>query len=94
MYAQVNSHDLALYIALKSSRINEDLAHTRNPYGSSKWKVPAYHRPYPLCYDYLKFLMFGGYLISMNLVVKMIRPLQNILVYISHSWVLPVKKII
>jgi hypothetical protein len=47
-------HDLALYVALKSSRIDEDLAHTENPYGSSKWKVPTYHKPYPLCYDYLK----------------------------------------
>jgi len=30
------------------------LTHARNPYGSSKWKVPTYHRWYPLCYDYLK----------------------------------------
>jgi hypothetical protein len=37
--------------------------------------------------------MVGGYLISMNLVVKMIRPLWNTLMYISHSWVLLVKKI-
>jgi hypothetical protein len=37
--------------------------------------------------------MVGGYLISMNLVVKMIRPLWNTSMYISHSWVLLVKKI-
>ena len=54
MCAHANSHDSALYDAIKSSRIDEDLAHTRNLYGSSKWKVPAYHRPYPLCIDYLK----------------------------------------
>ena len=54
MCAHANSHNLALYVALKSSRIDEDLAHTINLYGSSKRKVPAYHRPYPLCYDYLK----------------------------------------
>jgi hypothetical protein len=54
MCAHANSFDLALYVALKSSRINEDLAQTRNPYGSSKWKVPVYHRSYPLHADYLK----------------------------------------
>jgi hypothetical protein len=54
MCAHANNHDSALYIALKSSRIDEDLAHTRNPYGCSKWKVPAYHKPYPLHIDYLK----------------------------------------
>jgi hypothetical protein len=54
MGAHANNHDSALYDALKSSRIDEDLAHTRKPYGSSKWKVPAYHRPYPLHVDYLK----------------------------------------
>jgi hypothetical protein len=54
MSAHTNNHDSALYDALKSSQIEEDLAHTRNPYGSSKWKVPAYHRPYPLHIDYLK----------------------------------------
>jgi hypothetical protein len=54
MSAHINNHDSALYDALKSSQIEEDLAHTRNPYGSSKWKVPAYHRPYPLHIDYLK----------------------------------------
>jgi hypothetical protein len=54
MGAHANNHDSALYIALKSSWIDEDFAHTRNPYGSSKWKVPAYHRPYPLHIDYLK----------------------------------------
>jgi hypothetical protein len=43
-----------LYDALKSSRIHKYLAHTRNPYGSSKWKVPAHHRPYLLHTDYLK----------------------------------------
>ena len=41
-----NSHDSALYVPLKSSQIDKDLAHTRNPYGFSKWKVPAYQRPY------------------------------------------------
>ena len=54
---------------LKTSRINEELAHARNPHGSSKWKVPAYHRPYPLAIDYLrtpegwlvpKFYKFSG----------------------------------
>jgi hypothetical protein len=54
MGAHANNYDLTLYIALKSSRIDEDLAITRNPYGSSKWKMPAYHRPYPLHIDYLK----------------------------------------
>ena len=54
MCALANNHDSASFVALKSSRIDEDLAHARNPYGSSKWKVPTYHRPYPLCYDYLK----------------------------------------
>jgi len=54
MCALANNHDPASFIALKSSQIDEDLAHARNPYGSSKWKVPTYHRPYPLCYDYLK----------------------------------------
>jgi hypothetical protein len=54
MGAHANNHDSASYDALKSSRIEEDLAHTRNPYGSSKWKVPAYHRSYPLHIDYLK----------------------------------------
>ena len=53
-HSSTKTRDSALYVALKSSRIDEDLAHTRNPYGSSKWKVPAYHRPYPLCIDYLK----------------------------------------
>jgi hypothetical protein len=48
------THDSALYVALKSSQIEEDLAHTKNSYGSSKWKVLIYHRPYLLCYDYLK----------------------------------------
>jgi hypothetical protein len=56
MGAHVNNYDLASYDALKSSQIEEDLAHTRNPYGSSKWKVPAYHRLYPLHIDYLKTL--------------------------------------
>jgi len=54
MCALANNHDSASFVALKSSRIDEDLAHARNPYGSSKWKVPTYHRPYPLCYNYLK----------------------------------------
>jgi hypothetical protein len=45
MGAHANNHDSALYDALKSSRIEKDLTHTRNPYGFSKWKVPAYHRP-------------------------------------------------
>ena len=54
MCAHANNHDSASFVALKSSRIDEDLAHARNPYGSSKWKVSTYHRPYPLCYDYLK----------------------------------------
>jgi hypothetical protein len=54
MGAHANNHDSTLYDALKSSQIKEDLAHSRNPYGSSKWKVPAYHRPYPLHTDYLK----------------------------------------
>jgi hypothetical protein len=54
MGAHANNRDSASYDALKSSRIEEDLAHTRNPYGSSKWKVPVYHRPYPLHIDYLK----------------------------------------
>jgi hypothetical protein len=53
-HSSAKTCDSALYVALKSSRIDEDLAHTRNPYGSSKWKVPTYHRPYLLCYDYLK----------------------------------------
>jgi hypothetical protein len=52
--AHANNHDSASYDALKSSQIEKDLAHTRNSYGSSKWKVPAYHRPYPLHIDYLK----------------------------------------
>jgi hypothetical protein len=47
------AYDSAKHNFLKTSRIDEDLAHTRNPYGS-KWKVPAYHRPYPLHIDYLK----------------------------------------
>ena len=54
--ALANNHDLASFVALKSSRNDEDLAHARNPHCSSKWKVPTYHRPYPLCYDYLKTL--------------------------------------
>jgi hypothetical protein len=36
MDAHANNHDSALYDALKSSRIEEDLTHTRNPYGSFK----------------------------------------------------------
>jgi hypothetical protein len=48
--------DSASYATSSSSQIDEDLAHARNPYGSSKWKVPAYHRPYPLHIDYLKTL--------------------------------------
>jgi hypothetical protein len=44
--------DSALY-DLKSSRINKDLAHAANPHGSFKWKVPTYHRPYPLHIDYM-----------------------------------------
>jgi hypothetical protein len=54
MGAHANNCDSASYDDLKSSRIKEDLAHTRNPYGSSKWKVPAYHRLYSLHIDYLK----------------------------------------
>ena len=54
MCAHANNNDSTSYVALKSSRIDEDLAHARNPYGSSKWKVSTYHRLYPLCYDYLK----------------------------------------
>jgi hypothetical protein len=54
MGAHGNNHDSILYDALKSSRIEEDLSHTRNPYASTKWKVPAYHRPYPSHIDYLK----------------------------------------
>jgi hypothetical protein len=54
MSTHANSHDLVSYITLKTSRIDEDLAHARNPHGSSKWKVPAYHRPYPLHIDYLE----------------------------------------
>jgi hypothetical protein len=72
---KVIAYDSAKHNFLKTSQIDEDLAHTRNPYGSSKWKVPVYHRPYPLHIDYLKLLMVGGYLIFMSLVVKMIRPL-------------------
>jgi hypothetical protein len=53
-HLSAKTRDSALYVALKSSGINKDLAHTRNPYGSSKWKVPAYHRPYPLTIDYLE----------------------------------------
>jgi hypothetical protein len=53
-HSSAKIYDSALYVALKSSRINEDLALTRNPYSSSKWMVPTYHRPYSLCYDYLK----------------------------------------
>jgi hypothetical protein len=53
-HSSAKTRDSALYVDLKSSQIEEDLAHTRNPYGSSKWKVPTYHRPYSLCYDYLK----------------------------------------
>jgi hypothetical protein len=69
MGAHAKNHDSASYDALKSSRIEEDLAHTRNSYDSSKWKVPAYHRPYPLHIDYLKtydgwwildFYLFNG----------------------------------
>jgi hypothetical protein len=48
------SYDSAKHNFLKTGRIDEDLAHTRNPYGSSKWKVPTYHRPYPLQIDYFK----------------------------------------
>jgi len=33
-----------------------------------------------------KLLMVGGYLFFMNLVVKIVKPLWNTLVYISHSW--------
>jgi hypothetical protein len=47
-----NNCDSALY-DLKSSRINKDLAHAANPHGSFKWKVPTYHRPYPLHIDYM-----------------------------------------
>jgi hypothetical protein len=54
MGAHANNHDSASYDALKSSQIEEDLAHTRNPYHSSKYKVSAYHRLYPLHIDYLK----------------------------------------
>jgi hypothetical protein len=54
MCTYANSRDSASYVALKLSQINEELAHARNPYGSSKWKVSAYHRPYPLHIDYLK----------------------------------------
>jgi hypothetical protein len=50
------AYDSAKHIFLKTSRINEDLAHTRNPYGSSKWKVLTYHKSYPLHIDYLKTL--------------------------------------
>jgi hypothetical protein len=46
--------DSASYASSSSSQIDEDLAHVRNPYGSSKWKVPVYHRPYPFHIDYLK----------------------------------------
>jgi hypothetical protein len=53
-HSSAKTRDSALCVDLKSSRIEEDLAHTRNPYDSSKWKVPTYHRPYLLCYDYLK----------------------------------------
>ena len=51
--AHANNRGLALYVALKSSRNDEDLAHTTNPYGSSIWKVPEYHRPYSFHIDYL-----------------------------------------
>jgi hypothetical protein len=54
MGTHVNSHDSASYVALKTSQIDEDLAHARKPYGPSKWKVPAYHKPYPLHIDYLE----------------------------------------
>jgi hypothetical protein len=50
------AYDSAKHNFLKTNRIDEDLAHTRNPYGSSKWKVLAYHRPYPLHIDYLNTL--------------------------------------
>jgi hypothetical protein len=53
-HLSAKTRDSALYVALKSNRIDEDLSQTRHPYGSSKWKVPAYPRPYPLCIDYLK----------------------------------------
>jgi hypothetical protein len=55
-YSSDKIRDSALYVDLKSSQIEEDLAHTRNLYSSSKWKVPTYHKPYSLCYDYLKTL--------------------------------------
>jgi hypothetical protein len=50
------SYDSAKHNFFKTSRIDEDLAHTRNPYGSFRWKVPAYHRQYPLHIDYLETL--------------------------------------
>ena len=46
--------DLALYATSSSSQIDENSAHATYPYGSSKWKRPAYYRPYPLHFDYLE----------------------------------------